>query len=732
MKQTLKQRIVPEVDERETERESSKIASYVEESLKDITPIDGGDPLFDTDEMFSDLEEMKDMTDEFFGDGFSVPGGSGGFAGDVLFEQGETDRGQQTETEQLESLRDLEAMFREMGGFGGGMLEPILALEEVMGKNMAKNGAIASAVGGMSKLLKAGGATLLLGGVGLAILGGLWSTVKGMAKHSPLLGTVVEMLGMVTTFLLRPFAHMIGQLLLPVMMDLLQVSAEFMSISFEQGIMNGMIYLGKTFLDAIFSIPGLLALAITAAGGALGAAIGGAAAAKIGGTIGAILGSVVPGIGTTVGAALGATIGVTLAGILGVLTAYNLDGIKNFISDIADAVDLVSFIAYAILGPFGLIAINFIDWIKKKWGKDIGKMAEYVKDLFNEFSDGGLSAVFNKVVEDADVRQILKDVIPRFDVWQQIKNAFPGWPTIPSFDLWKTIKQMFPGWPSIPTFDVWAFIKRKFPGWPNISWDGWGSFIDNVDLSDKVSMLDWDVPELPTKSEIAQLIKDMLDPRIDAEVDDIIGDGDGGNGSDGGGSGDGGEGIDPDDPRDAPSANPPGSKPDDDDDGGDDGDDGDGIDPDDPRDAPSAGLPSSPDDGSSEDPSYDPGEDSRGGIGNPGYGTGLASGGIVTDTLMTYVGEGRESEVVAPLSKLDSMIQSRTSPEVTNNISSVGEQSGSMERDLERVIQSVELDVSNDEAVRLLRKISRQLSSMDRDIDIEVAQNDSGRWEVNK
>ena len=627
MKQTLKQRIIHEVDERETQRESEKVASYVEESLKDIATIDGGDSLFNTDGLFEDLEEMQDMTDEFFGDGFSVPG-SEGFAGDVLFEGGPGGEGQETETEQLESLRDLEAMFREMGGLGGGMLEPILALEEVMGKNMARNGAIASAVGGMSKMLKAGGATLLLGGVGLAILGGLWSTVKGMAKHSPLLQNVVEMLGMVTTFLIRPFAHMIGQLLLPIIMDLLQISAEFMSISFEQGIMNGMVYLGKTFLDALFSLPGLLAIAITGAGGALGAAIGGAAAAKIGGTIGAILGSVVPGIGTTVGAALGATIGATLAGILGILTAYNIDGILNFITDIADSIDLVRFVAYAILGPFGVLAIEFFSWMKDK-----------IQKMLNVFQDFDFSAVFDiqePIIKEKQIIRFLKDVVPKFTLWQDIKNAFPGWNNI------------------LPK------VKWSIPSFPS-----WGKFIPTID---------WDVPELPSASEIMSLVKDMMDPRVDVEIDDYVEDNfeDDTDGSHLGGG-----------KNEETGSTSPGS-----------------------------GIPD--DDGGT-------GGGGGGGLGAPISAASLATGGIVTDTMLTYVGEGRESEVVATLSKLDSMM---SSPDYS------GMDSGGMGSgvDVEQVIDAS--SENDDEVIRQLRKIARILNGLSDDISMDVQMRDQSRWEV--
>ena len=54
--------------------------------------------------------------------------------------------------------------------------------------------------------------------------------------------------------------------------------------------------------------------------------------------------------------------------------------------------------------------------------------------------------------------------------------------------------------------------------------------------------------------------------------------------------------------------------------------------------------------------SYDPGDGASGGIGNPGYGTGLATGGIVTDATRAIVGEGSESEAVMPLSKLEQFV----------------------------------------------------------------------------
>lgn len=61
------------------------------------------------------------------------------------------------------------------------------------------------------------------------------------------------------------------------------------------------------------------------------------------------------------------------------------------------------------------------------------------------------------------------------------------------------------------------------------------------------------------------------------------------------------------------------------------------------------------DDDDDEDNSYDDGGAS-GGIGNPGYGTGLANGGIVTDTTQAIIGEAGDNEAVMPLHKLSQFL----------------------------------------------------------------------------
>ena len=450
MKQTLKQRIIPEVDERELDRESSKVSSYVEQALEDLDPRVSGSEMFGTDDLFDDLEDMEDMTEDFFGDDPFSLDGSDGFAGDVVFGDGPAEMTQDT----LDDGGMVEDLSQMVGNRGSrrksGMGDKLTDMGQKLTKNNKLTGTAAKATATLGKMFAAGGATILLAGFALAMLSGIWSTVRRISQHSPLLETVVSLMGMIKTFLIRPFAHMIGQLLLPIMMDLLHISAGFMSISFEEGIWQGVMFLGSTLLDALFSLPGLIATSITGVGAILGGLIGLKVAKILGGLLGGILGSVIPGAGTAAGAAIGATIGATLFGILGVLTAYNIDGIVEFLRDVRDSIDIVRFIAFAILGPFGLLAIEFFDWMQDRFN-DFMELWENIQ------ANGLFSAVFE--AED-------------FEVWDQIRDEWDGWPeAIWEFSIWSDIFGEWDGWPSdVFTFGVWDGIEDDWDGWPREIW----------------------------------------------------------------------------------------------------------------------------------------------------------------------------------------------------------------------------------------------------------------------
>jgi len=83
MRQTLKQRIIPEVDNRQLDRESGKVSSYVEKALKDISPMDP-DSIFDMGDMMDHVSGMQEQSEDMFDDTF-MP--SGDFASDIAFSQ---------------------------------------------------------------------------------------------------------------------------------------------------------------------------------------------------------------------------------------------------------------------------------------------------------------------------------------------------------------------------------------------------------------------------------------------------------------------------------------------------------------------------------------------------------------------------------------------------------------------------------------------------------------------
>ena len=724
MKQTLKQRIIPEVDERELDRESSKVSSYVEQALEDLDPRVSGSEMFGTDDLFDDLEDMEDMTEDFFGDDPFSLDGSDGFAGDVVFGDGPAEMTQDT----LDDGGMVEDLSQMVGNRGSrrksGMGDKLTDMGQKLTKNNNLTGTAAKATTALGKMFVAGGATILLGGFALAILSGIWSTVRRVSQHSPLLETVVSLMGMITTFLIRPFAHMIGQMLLPIMMDLLQISAEFMSISFEDGIWEGVKFLGSTLLDALFSLPGLIATSITGVGAILGGLIGLKLAKILGGLLGGILGSVIPGAGTAAGAAIGATIGATLFGILGVLTAYNIDEIVEFLRGVADSISIVEFIAFAILGPFGLLAIEFFEWMIDRfedfmeWIEDLGDtdLAEALADILTMGEGDSIMDLIPEFELWEDIQDdwdgwpqeiwefsIWSDIFGEwegwpsdvfsFDVWDSIERDWDGWPReIWEFSIWSDIYQLFTGeggWPSriwrfsvwsdvwdewrgwptdVYRFNVWDNVESRFDGWPSLSWPGWSEFVPSISWNISgfswgsfIPSISWTIPDFPGWEDIVTGVSDTVSSAFDSYTTGSDDDS-GAYPSTGGGRGSGGGG------GSLPSGTSGGA-------------------------ASGSSRTTTPTSGSSSGSSGDEFNPT------PGPTVGLASGGIVTDPLNAVIGEGSESEVVAPLSKLDSMIQSRTQPDVNINQSSFGNDSREMERALQSAVENAQEANDNDDGL---------------------------------
>ena len=730
MKQTLKQRIIPEVDERELDRESSKVSSYVEDSLKELNPELSGSEMFGTDELFDDLEDMEDMTDDFFGDDPFSLDGADGFAGDIAFGDGPAEMPQEDSGGLLDDMSELASEKGSSRG-SGGVAEKLTDMGDLMRNNNAMTGKMAGATAKLGKLFGGAGAAILLAGFGLAILSGIWSGIKKLSQHSPLLETVVSLMGMITTFLIRPFAHWIGQLLIPIMMDLLQISTEFMSISFEDGIWEGMFFLASTLLDALFSLPGMFATSIAGIGTILGGLIGLKMAKILGGVLGGILGSFIPVAGTTAGAAIGATVGATLFSILGVLAAYNIDEIIEFLRDVASSLDIVRFIALAILSPFALLAIDFFDWMMDRfedfmeWIDGLGDtdLAEALADIFTMGDGDSIMDLVPDFELWSDIEDdwegwpqelwdfsIWSDVFGEwqgwpssvfsFSVWSDVRNEFTeegGWPDrIWQFSVWSDIWGEWPGWPlEIQNFNVWDMVASDFGGWPSISWDGWGSFIPSISWNlsgfswgSFIPSISWTIDPFPGWEDIVTGVSDTVSSAFDSYF----------TGSDDD------SGADPSTGSSTTSSTTSSSS------------------------SGTSGL----DWGGGGD-SSDSGSSMGSSSGDNSFGnipTGLASGGIVTDPLNAVIGEGSESEVVAPLSKLDSMIQSRAKTDINVGASSLSNDEREIERAFQTAFENAQDTSNEEEIVRQLKKMIREVKKMRSEMDLDVEFTDQSKWEV--
>lgn len=112
----------------------------------------------------------------------------------------------------------------------------------------SKLGSISGSVGSMSTALLAGGAAVAIAGLGLLALTKIWDGIKALGEHSPLLGTVVDILGMAMSLFFRPFGNIIGQLLMPIAAGMIKLAAGFNKVFGNQGILEALAWLSKEII----------------------------------------------------------------------------------------------------------------------------------------------------------------------------------------------------------------------------------------------------------------------------------------------------------------------------------------------------------------------------------------------------------------------------------------------------------------------------------------------------
>ena len=677
MRQTLKQRIVPEIDEREMRRESEKVSSYVEESLKDIAPIVEDDSLFDMDEMFDDMENMQDMVDDMSGQDMFKDLDSDGFAGDLLFGDGAMDMGGDGAMDMGDGGGG--DMFDEMTSFvrqrddprkKGGTGRRLADISEGITDVADKTGKSSMALASLGKLFAAGAAGVLVGGFALSVLEGIWGSIKSLSDASPLLGSVLDMIGLAMTLFWRPVARMFGEALLPMAIAMLQFVTDFNRVFNEGGPLAAASFLASKFAEFIFSLPGLIVTSFAAIGGILGTAIGIKAGTWAGAKIGATLGMVLGPKGALAGAIIGGLSGALIAGFAGLLAAFNLDGITDFLSGLWDSMtNMESFLSIFVFGGFGAVIIPAMQLLVG-WFEDIH---EWIRGISKAFENDGLVGALAKLMGfESEYGSILLDLGKKMldDFMDDIK---------------------IPELPTIPSFDVWSEITASFGGWPDVSWPGWGEFIDTID-SWNVSGFDWgdfipevsfDLPDFPSWSDLISTTVDWI------TISDL---GDGGTTH-----------VTEPSPGDTTGADPGGTSG-----------------------TITTPLPRAPVTRDSLAGDSLVGRTHEQAVGR------FASGGIVTDTMLGVIGEGRESEVVAPLSKLDNMIQSRSGSniQVTVENASSGLTRSDVESAVEQGVQNAGADVDDAELASTLKRVVREINRMRSDMELEVEFSDQSKWEV--
>ena len=756
MEQTLKQKIIPEIDERQTRRESDKVSSYVEEALQDITPVDSDEGLFDMDELFDQLEDMQDMTDDMVGsDLFANTNLQDGFAGDMMFGEGTAEIAEPTQEASSGGLMEGMSDIVHGGAGKGGRRRPgdkiFDGLNKIGGKMDNQSGILSN----MGKLFLTGAAAVAVGGFALSLLEGMFKGIKRFASASPLLGTAVDMIGFAIQMFLRPIARAIGTWLLPLAVGMVQLSTGFNRVWSEGGMFDAIRFLLDELANMVFTMDstqmrnlaigagGLLMLRQFGAGAILSRlfptqlagqlltrmgiqGLGSRILARMGlgglaGRLAARLGgSLVPGLNAVLWGdlifelifgfspifdwlipntidAFRLLVGwirdipSNVMDMAGGLSIPSMEDAATFLYDIWTTITDLRIMFFTLFGGFLLRFMDFFGWIQDGW--------DQLLSLFEPFSEaldgaGGVSGViaqaFAGLLPDEDFGQVFAGLIPEFDIWGRLWSAWEtlgGWPdAIFMFRVWDMISSLWSGWPNdVFDFGVWDMVEGAWDGWPSsIFTFGVWTTIENQfpgwpDLSwdgwdSFVPSVDWNLSGFSWGDFIPSIDWDLPDfpgwSDVVSGVSTAVGRVRERMGGGGGGA------------------------------------------------SPSTGST--------------PGSVS-GFLSSVRTSFGFASGGIATGPVSAVIGEGSESEVVAPLSRLDSMIQSRAGTDVDVTIND-GVGDGMSQRELARAVESgveaADVGDDNEGVEKMLRKVVREINRMRSDMDLEVDFSDQSKWEI--
>ena len=306
-------KVSPEIDERSAKKEASKFRDILEDAVDDIQV---GFSFEDATERVAEMkEQVEDMSASL-----SVTRGMSGRPSlmerptqktqQVMADGGMVETGGQL-VEGINSIRDNTSMLNNRMG----------DVSEGLGQAGSKLDDVGVGMGNLTGMLKKGAAAVGIAGTAMYTLNKMWGGIKALSESSPLLAQVVDMLSLAVNLFFRPIGRMLGKLLMPMVMGVLQMAASF-NEAFAEGELVS--WVGGEIKNMFTSLPEFLGLS----GSILGGAGGMWAGAKAGGAAGAALGSIIPGAGTAIGGGIGAVLGggagLALGGSMGGLGGLHL------------------------------------------------------------------------------------------------------------------------------------------------------------------------------------------------------------------------------------------------------------------------------------------------------------------------------------------------------------------------------------------------------------------------
>lgn len=238
----LTAKVKPEIDERESDRQASKLQSKMEEAVSDLPATMDLDTVLDrTEEMKNNVQEMSSSLEQAMSvpmpDGGVVAAGAGAQAGPQMPDQGMGGFGQ----DQQDTGGGLRDKMQQMADEQGGMVSRMAGLAN---QTAEQNGLM----GRIGSLLLGGAAVIGITGLALQFLGGM---LDKLSSTSPLLAQVVDMIGLAMSLFLRPIATTLAQFLLPLATGMLQLASEFNTVFQEEGIASALSFLSMEILAGL-------------------------------------------------------------------------------------------------------------------------------------------------------------------------------------------------------------------------------------------------------------------------------------------------------------------------------------------------------------------------------------------------------------------------------------------------------------------------------------------------